>query len=155
MTGTGTERSTDSGPAPRTHFEALMSYYDAELRYVAAGGAPAGVDFSEVGAHFHPDVVTRQGPTVPYAGDWHGITGLEVCFAEFTATWSALDLTQTRYFEGESGVAVTMRMQATARSTGKRLDTQVGHFFIFDGGLIREFTVFYLDPVQVRDVTIP
>ena len=92
---------------------------------------------------------------MPYPGDWVGIQGLENCFAAFTETWSSLKLTEIRYFEGETGVAVSMRMQATSRRTGKHLDTQVGHFFIFEDGLIREFNIFYLDPVQVREVTLP
>ena len=138
----------------RSHFQSLMSYYDAEQRYIAAGGATARADFTEVGAHFHPDVITRQGPSVPYPGTWSGIDGLEACLAAFSATRSSLELTEIEYFEGATGVAVTMRMQATARSTEKRLDTQVAHFFIFEGGLIREFNIFYLDPVQAKQVTL-
>lgn len=137
------------------YIDKLNKFYDAEQRYVAAGGAPAGADFSEVGAHFHPDVVARQGPTVPYGGDWHGIEAIEKFFAQFTETWSSLELSDIRFFEGETGVAITMRMQATARTTGKQLDTLVGHFLIFEDGLIRDFNVFYLDPVQVKEVTLP
>lgn len=138
-----------------SHLDTLNSFYTAEQRYVAAGGAVANADFTEMGAHLHPEVVVHQGPTVPFAGDWHGIDSLEQFFALFSATWSSLNLTEIRYFEGETGVAVAMRMQATARKTGKHLDTRVGHFFIFDNGLIREITVFYLDPVAVMQVTVP
>lgn len=139
-----------------TSFKAkLDSFYDAEQRYVAAGGAKAGADFSEMAAHFHPDVVARQGPTVPYPGDWHGVTSIERFFAVFSETWSTLELTEIQYFEGESGLAIQMRMQATSVVTGKRLDTLVGHFLLFKDGLIREFNVFYQDPVQVLEATQP
>lgn len=137
-----------------TYLDALNSFYAAEQRYVAAGGASAKADFSEMGAHFHPNIVVRQGPTVPFGGDWHGIDAIERFFAVFSETWSSLKLTETQYYEGETGVAVAMRMQATARSTGKHLDARVGHFFIFDDGLIREINVFYLDPVEVMRVTL-
>lgn len=134
--------------------DTLNSFYAAEQRFVSAGGFEARADFGEVGAHFHSDVIARQGPTVPYPGDWHGVDGVEEFFRAFTQCWSSLDLTEIRTFEGQTGVAVTMRMRATARETGKLLDTQVGHFFIIEDGLIRELNVFYLDPVQVKHVTL-
>ena len=96
----------------------LASFYEAEQRYVAAGGAKAGADFSEMASHLHPDVVGRQGPTVPYPGDWHGAEGLQRFFALFTETWSSLELSDIQYFEGETGLAIQMRMQATSVATG-------------------------------------
>lgn len=147
--------TTSAGTPTGGHFDTLNAFYDAEQRYVAAGGSDAGADFSEVGALFHPDLVVRQGPTVPYAGDWHGVDGLERFFAVFTETWSSLELSETRYFSGETGIAITMRMQATARRTGKHLDTTVAHFLIVEYGLIREFNVFYADPVGVELATRP
>ncbi len=145
----------NNGASCGNHFDTLNSYYAAEQRYVAAGGAKAQADFSEVAAHFHPEIVARQGPTVPYPGDWKGIDAVQKFFEVFTETWSTLELTETTYFEGETGLAITMRMRATAKSTGKRLDTRVAHFITIEDGLIREFNVFYLDPVQAREVTLP
>lgn len=133
----------------------LTSFYEAEQRYVAAGGAKAGADFSEMASHLHPDVIGRQGPTVPYPGDWHGAAGLEQFFTLFSETWSSLELSDIQYFEGETGLAIQMRMQATSVVTGKRLDTMVGHFLTFEAGLIREFNVYYRDPVHVFEVTQP
>jgi len=140
-----------TGPYLRT----LDSFYDAEKRYVAAGGRQAGADFGELAAHFHPDIIVHQGPTVPFGGDWYGIEAVERFFAVFTDTWSSLDLTEIRSFEGDTGVAITMRMRATARNSGQHLDTRVGHFYLFENGLIREITVFYLDPVGLAQVTEP
>ena len=131
----------------------LNSFYEAEQRYVAAGGAKAGADFSEMAAHLHPDVVGRQGPDLPYPGDWHGIAGFERFFAVFTETWSTLNLTDIQYFAGETGLAIQMRMQATSAATGRSLDTRVGHFLTFEDGLIRDFTVYYHDPLQVMAAT--
>jgi ketosteroid isomerase-like protein len=137
----------------RGYIETLNSFYDAEQRYVAAGGAKSGADFREMASHLHRDVVARQGPTVPYSGDWHGIEGLQEFFSVFTEIWSSLELSDIQYFEGETGLAIQMRMRATSVATGKQLDTMCGHFLIFEDGLIREFNVFYQDPVQVYDVT--
>ncbi len=144
-----------TGTSSSSHFDTLNRFYAAEQRYVAAGGAKAQADFSEVAAYFHPEVVARQGPSVPYPGEWTGKDAVRKFFEVFTETWSALELTDTKYFEGETGIAITLRMRATARSTGKRLDTWVAHFFTIEDGLIRELNVFYLDPVQTKEVTLP
>ena len=135
------------------HYDTLNAFYAAEQRYVRAGGLEAGADFSEIAALFHSEMVCHQGPSLPYAGDWRGAVGLEQFFATFTATWSWLQLSDIRYFSGETGVAITMRMQATARSTGRGLDTTVSHFLIVEDGLIREFNVFYDDPAGIMEVT--
>ncbi|MTD54935.1 nuclear transport factor 2 family protein [Amycolatopsis pithecellobii] len=148
-----TEQHSESGFG--NHRAALESFYAEEVKYVAAGGARAGADFAGMAAHLHPDVVVHQGPSVPYPGDWQGIAGLERFFAVFSDTWLSLDLSETKYFEGETGVAISLRMRATARRTGKTVDTRIGQFLTFDHGLIRDFTVFYLDPVQVGEATLP
>lgn len=146
MTTTGSTTPTDFAST-------LARFYEAEQRYVAAGGAKAGADFSEMASFLHPDVVGRQGPTVPYGGDWHGAAGIERFFALFSDTWSWLELSEIQYFEGETGLAIQMRMRATSAATGKELDTTCGHFLTFEDGLIREFNVYYRDPVQVLEVT--
>ena len=145
--------ATNVGAGGRSYLDVLGEFYEAELRYVAAGGAQAGADFSEMAACLHPAVVARQGPTLPYGGDWHGIDGARQFFAVFTDTWSTLELSETRVFEGDTGIAITQRMVATAHATGRRVDTLVSHFLTFEDGLIRDFTVLYLDPVGVRDAT--
>lgn len=135
--------------------DTIDSFYEAEQRYVAAGGAKAGADFSEMASYLHPDFVGRQGPNLPYPGEWHGVEGLQRFFAVFSDTWSSLTLSDIEYFEGEAGLAIQMRMQATSAATGKELDTRVGHFLIFEDGLIRDFTVYYHDPVHVLETTKP
>lgn len=135
--------------------DTLNAFYAAEQRYVAAGGAKAQADYSEMEVLFHPDIVGRQGPSVPYPGDWNGKEGVREFFEVFSDTWSTLDLSDIHHFEGETGVVVTLRMRATARSTGKLLDTRVAHVFTIENGVIREISVFYFDPVQVTAVTLP
>ena len=132
-----------------TFRDTLNGYYAAEQRYIAAGGAKAGADFSEMASYLHPHVVGRQGPTVPFSGDWFGIEGFKRFFDVFSATWSSLELSEEQYFESETGLAIQMRMRATSAATGGHLDTKVGHFIVFESGLIREITVYYHDPIQV------
>jgi hypothetical protein len=100
--------------------DSLDSFYDAEMRYVAAGGLEAGASFAEMGSHLHPDVVLRQGPSVPFPGEWVGYEGVERFFNVFAATWETLELSEITYFAGAEGLAISMRMQAIARTTWMR-----------------------------------
>jgi hypothetical protein len=139
----------------RSHRQTLDGFYEAEIRYVAAGGAPAGADFSGMAAFLHPEVAVHQGPVVPYAGEWKGIDALQRFFKFYSQTWSSLDLSETQYFEGPTGVAIFLRMRAVALKTGLPVDTRIGQFITFEDGLIRKLDVFYLDPDQVRIATTP
>jgi hypothetical protein len=131
----------------------LDEFYAAELRYVAAGGIDAGASFAEMAAFLHPDVVLRQGPTVPYPGDWVGADGVERFFGVFSQTWNSLELHDARYFVGVDGVAINHRMTATSRMTGRSVDVPIGQLILFDDDLIRDFTVFYFDPVAIAKAT--
>jgi hypothetical protein len=136
-----------------SHRQTLDGFYEAEIRYVAAGGAAAGADFGDMAAFLHRDVTVHQGPVVPYSGEWVGINELQRFFKIYSETWSSLDLSDVRYFDGPSGVAIFLRMVATASATGKEVDTRIGQFITFEQALIRRLDVFYLDPLQVRIAT--
>jgi uncharacterized protein len=137
----------------RSHHDRLHGFYDAELRYVAAGGAGSGADFAEMAAHLHPDVTVHQGAAVPYAGEWRGVDAIERFFALYSRTWSTLDLSETRIFESDAGVATSLRMRATAQASRQRVDTRICQIVTFERTLIRRMAVFYLDPAQVQAAT--
>ena len=127
----------------------LDRFYDAEVRYLAEGGAPRGASFDDMAACFHPEAVMHQGPSVPFPGDWKGIDGIERFFAVLSEVWASADGMEVTYYVGEDGVAVSMRVELTSRATGAKVDGRLGQFITFEDGLIRDFTVFYLDPVAI------
>jgi ketosteroid isomerase-like protein len=133
----------------------LDRFYEAEVRYIAAGGAARGADFSEMAACLHPDVVMHQGPSVPFPGDWVGVNEVERFFAVLAETWVDMEILDVTYFVGEDGVAIRMRGVLTSRATGLTVDMPVGQFITFREGLIRDWTVLYDDPVEVGRVCLP
>ncbi len=133
----------------------LGSFYAAEIRYVDAGGAQADASFTEMAAYLHPEVVLHQGPSVPFSGDWVGADGVERFFHVFSETWLSLELSERHYYAGSAGVAISQRMAATARATGRHVNTRVAHVIHFDNELIRDWTVFYLDPATVTAAIRP
>ncbi|MEV6013111.1 nuclear transport factor 2 family protein [Streptomyces sp. NPDC051976] len=128
----------------------LDAFYDAEMRYIAAGGARDGASFAEMAACLHPEAVMHMGPSVPFPGDWRGIEGVKRFFAMLSDTWVSMVITDVKYFNGEDGVAISMRVQLTSRATGRTADARLAQFITFDDGLIRDFTVFYLDPLALN-----
>lgn len=140
---------SDSGGRFGSHSELLDRFYEAEVRYLEAGGAPRGADFADMAACFHPEAVMRQGPDAPFPGDWKGADGIERFFSVLSDTWIRAEDMANTYYANDDGVAVYMRVRLTARATNTTIDAQLGQFITVDDGLIREFTVFYLDPVGV------
>jgi ketosteroid isomerase-like protein len=136
----------------RTHTDVLDDFYAAEVRYLAAGGPKRGASFAEMARCFHPQAVMRQGPSVPFPGEWVGLAEVERFFDILSDTWAAAEGMEVTYFVGDDGVAVSMHVNLTSRATGRSLDSHLGQFITFEDGLIRDFTVFYLDPVAISRV---
>jgi ketosteroid isomerase-like protein len=133
----------------------LDRFYDAEVRYMNAGGAAAGADFSEVAACLHPDVVFRHGPSVPYPGDWQGVDGVARLFEAMSETWSYLDFQEVNYFYNATGVAIKLKGVLRSRATGKSVAGEAGQFVIVTDGLIKDWTTFFLDPVGLSEACKP
>ncbi|GAA0985891.1 nuclear transport factor 2 family protein [Acrocarpospora macrocephala] len=127
----------------------LDRFYAAEMEYVAAGGAQRGASFDAMAACFHPEAVMRQGPWAPFPGLWEGIEGVERFFAVLSDTWSSAEGLDVTYFQGSDGAAVSMKVLLTSRATGRQVDAHLAQFITLDDGLIRDFAVFYLDPVAI------
>jgi hypothetical protein len=145
-----------SDPAPdarRAETTAVLDrFYDAEMRYIAAGGARAGASFAEMAACLHPQAVMHMGPDVPFPGDWVGIEGVERFFGILAETWSSMVITDVKYYQRDDGVAISMRVALTSIATGQTAHARLLQFITIDEGLIRDFTVFYLDPLRLRQV---
>lgn len=128
----------------------LERFFDAEVRYIAAGGAPRGADFSEMAALLHPDVVMHQGPSVPWPGDWKGKAELERFFALLSNTWSHMEITDVKKYRRSDGVAVSVVGTLTSRDTGRTVRADASHFISLRDNLINDWTVFFMDPVLLR-----
>jgi len=130
--------------------ELMHELYAAEVRYISAGGAQAGADFSEMAACMHPDVVMHQGPSTPFPGDWVGISEVQRFFSVLADTWSGMEINDIEYYEAGDALAMTMNGRLTSRATGRTLEAaKCAQIITFKEGLIHDWTVFYLDPVGV------
>ncbi|WP_213571434.1 nuclear transport factor 2 family protein [Rhodococcus sp. USK13] len=130
--------------------EVMTRFYAAEVRYIAAGGAARGADFSEMAACMHTDVAMHQGPSTPFPGDWIGVEELERFFANLAETWISMDIRNPHYFAADDGVAIKMQGVLTSRATGMTIETELVQVITMSDGLIRDWTVYWLDPVSLQ-----
>lgn len=130
----------------------LDEFFAAEVRYIAAGGASRGADFGEMRALLHPEAVMHQGPSVPWPGDWIGVDGLEAFFSTLSDTWSHMKIGDVKKYRRDDGVAVSVLGTLTSRRTGRTVHAEASHFISLRDGLIHDWTVFFLDPVKLKEV---
>lgn len=130
----------------------LDRFYDAEMQYIAAGGANRGADFGELAACLHPDAVFLHGPSSPFAGDWIGLDEIAKMFSVLADTYAGGENLRVKYYINDDGddIAVGMRLLVTSRATGDRFEVRLGQFVSFVDRLIGEFTTFYLDPLGAK-----
>ncbi|WP_432944146.1 nuclear transport factor 2 family protein [Kribbella sp. CA-253562] len=132
--------------------DVLDRFCQAEAEYVAGGGRGRG-DFGPVAAVLHPEVCLWTQPGLPYGGVWRGREGIENFLAEFSATWSELDILSTSKVADGEQVAVHLQVRFTARITGRALETSIVQLNRARDGLVTEFRTYYWDPAAIAAVT--
>ena len=127
-------------------------FFEAEVRYIAAGGASRGADFAEMAALLHPEATMHQGPSVPWPGDWKGVEELERFFSLLSNTWRHMEIANVKKYQRSDGVAISVVGRLTSRRTGRTVHADASHFISLRDGLIHDWTVFFLDPMKLKEV---
>jgi hypothetical protein len=95
----------------------LERMFAVELRFLQQDKA----DLDLLATAFHPDVVVHEPASLPYAGDWCGLDGIERLFRAMRATWSELSVDGLQAAMTGDTVFMTCNLRLTARSTGRPL----------------------------------
>lgn len=129
----------------------LRDMYEAESRYLAAGG-PGAASFAMLAPYFAPDVVLHQAAALPYGGTWRGHAGMERFFLAMSRTWERFDITEQRppVCEGDTVVAHS-RIRARARSTGRELEFPILQELLVRDGRIAAVRPFYWDTAAIAE----
>ncbi|UNO41946.1 nuclear transport factor 2 family protein [Streptomyces sp. MST-110588] len=99
-----------------------------------------------------PDVVLRQAPGLPYAGDWRGPEGMEQFMAVMGELWHSMEFLEQRQLVSGPEVVVISRVRFVSRATGRALETTIVQLMTVRKGRIREVRPFYWDPAAVAQV---
>lgn len=132
----------------------LTSMYEAESRYLAAGG-PGRATFDLLAPYFAPDVVMHQAEALPYGGTWRGHDGMTRFFLAMADAWESFEIGEQDFLvTGETAIVHT-QVRARARATGRELAFPVLQRIAVRGGRIAEVRPFYWDTAAIVAATTP
>lgn len=134
--------------------DVLRKMYDAEARYLAAGG-PGSASFAPLAPFFADDVVLHQADGLPYGGTWRGHEGMERFFVAMSRAWSVFEMVEQRFLARECPLVVLTQVHARARVTGRELDFPILQTITVAGGRISEVRPFYWDTAAIQCATSP
>ena len=121
-----------SEPARRDPVDLLREGYAAFER---TGRVPA--------EHFHPDVVLEEAETMPVGGTiYRGREGVERALEALREAFEDVRFDPEEFRRAGERVLVFLRLVATGRGSGVRVDGFVAHLFDFEDGVIRRWRVY-------------
>ncbi|MBO6638216.1 MAG: nuclear transport factor 2 family protein [Roseitalea sp.] len=100
----------------------------------------------------HPDVDVIQVESLPYGGVYRGHDGFKRLLGDLDAAWQVFDVKPFEYLDAGEKIVVRMTCKATARASGRDIETEMQEVFSFRNGKVSEIKVFYWDTAKVRDV---
>lgn len=121
----------------------LLRFYEAERRYMSAGGASGGASFDEFASTMADDVVLHQTPDLPWGGEYHGVARYAEWGAQMSECFSSLDVQNAKFFEKDDQVVVVNTLVTTARKTGEEMRRPMVHVVTVKDGKITDFRPFY------------
>ncbi|MEV0118778.1 nuclear transport factor 2 family protein [Streptomyces sp. NPDC050844] len=128
--------------------DVLTGMYEAESRYLAAGG-PGKATFDLLAPFFATDVVMHQAEALPYGGVWRGHDGMARFLVAMSETWEAFEIGEQEFLAtGETSV-VRSQVRARARATGRELAFPVLQTIAVRDGRIAEVRPFYWDTAAI------
>jgi ketosteroid isomerase-like protein len=124
-------------------FQVLERFYEAERRYMQAGGANAGASFEGMAATLDPDVLLHQSPDLPWGGEYRGHQGFKDWSIRMSECFDALDVRDPDYFEKGHKLVILCRLVTRSRLHGYELDRPMAQVVTVGNGRITEFRPFY------------
>ncbi|MFE6162997.1 nuclear transport factor 2 family protein [Streptomyces sp. NPDC056486] len=144
-----TSQHTAAAPDSTT---VLTGMYEAESRYLAAGG-PGKASFDLLAPYFAPDVVLHQAAALPYGGTWHGHDGMTRFFLAMSETWETFEIGEQQFLATGETAVVRSQVRARARATGRELAFPVLQTITVRDGRIAEVRPFYWDTAAIVAAT--
>ena len=130
---------------PLPAMELLKRMFDVELRFLRSDKP----DLQMLATAFHPDVVVHEPKSLPYAGDWDGLTGIGALFRKMRDVWSNLQVEQLDATRDGDTVYMACTIHLTSRKTGASITQPFAEVLRFKDELLIEGTPFYYDTAEI------
>ncbi len=119
----------------------LHHMFEVEMGFMQSPGA----DVASLGRAFHPDVVIHQPASLPYGGDWRGLSGAGALFRRMGAIWADMAVEGMEATMQGDTVFMTCRLRLVARAGGRAAVQPFAQLLRFRDGLLVDGTPFYHD----------
>ncbi|WP_249374634.1 nuclear transport factor 2 family protein [Streptomyces sp. I05A-00742] len=145
-----TETATDMNTPAADPVSVIQGMYEAESRYLAAGGPGTASFATTLAPYFAYDVVLHQADSLPYGGTWHRHDGMARFFLAMSLAWERFDILEQRFLgvDGDT-VVVHSRVGARARATGRELEFPIVQTIVVRDGRIASVRPFYWDTAAI------
>lgn len=128
-----------------TAMQLLERMFEVELQFI--GGKTD--DIAALGRAFHPDVVVHEPASLPYAGDWKGLSGVGALFRKMNHVWSDLKVEDLQAVRSNDQVFMSCTLHLTARANGAKITQPFAEVLRFQNDLLIDGTPFYHDTSEI------
>ena len=120
------------------------------VQTMAANGYIGNYD---VVAPFIADNYTCNLPEgLAYGGTYHGLEGYKQVFAHISDYFSEVDFSEVEFFPDDHKVAILLRLRATLRNSGRKIDMPLAEFWTLENGKVTNITAFYYDTKTIHQL---
>lgn len=133
------DHPSDHGSATKV----LERFYEAERRYMQAGGPSAGASFDEMAATLDPNIQLHQSPDLPWGGEYIGHQGFRDWATAMSNCFDYLDVKDPEFFDSGDKIVILCRLHTRSRANGTLLDHPMAQVVTVKDGKISEFRPFY------------
>lgn len=106
-------------------------------------------DMAFIIAQFAPDAVVFEVESMPYAGEYHGIDGVQQLFMNMGATWEQLSATIEQTFDEDDDVLVLATLSGKLRGVDQPLAMKIAEHWRLHDGKVTMIRPFYIDTALI------
>lgn len=121
----------------------LLRFYDAERRYMTAGGKAGGASFDEFASTMDPNMVLHQTSDLPWGGEYVGVERYADWAAQMSSVFESVDVQDAEFQVMGDKVIVCCNLTTTARQTKETMTRPMVQVVTVKHGKITDFRLFY------------
>jgi hypothetical protein len=121
----------------------LLRFYEAERRYMKAGGKAGGASFDEFASTMSDKVELHQTPDLPWGGEYIGIERYSDWAAHMSSVFSVVDVQDAQMVEMGNKVVILCTLVTESRQTKEVMKRPMVQVVTVDDGRIVDFRPFY------------
>ncbi|KEF58459.1 uncharacterized protein A1O9_06385 [Exophiala aquamarina CBS 119918] len=121
----------------------LLRFYEAERRYMKAGGKAGGANFDEFAATMSEKVELHQTPDLPWGGEYLGLERYADWAAHMSSVFSMVDVQDAEMVEMGNKVVIMCNLVTESMQTKEIMRRPMVQIVTVEDGKIVDFRPFY------------